>query len=283
MLGGRKMRVKKDYIRICVNILLILFALTALYPILWMLLNSFKTAREVIANPIGLPVEWVFTNYSKAVGAFDFLRYFFNSGVYTLGTIIITVLAGALFAYATARMEHKGAQFFYKYIQLGLVVPMSIIVLSLYVLLKDMGLKNTYMGTIFVYTASALPMSILILYAFMRGLPRALEEAAYIDGCGIIGAFVRIILPMVKSAVSTVIIIVFMLYTWNEYFVAFITIDDVKMRPIAVAIGYFSTSRGTEWGMLCAALVITSIPAIVIYLFGSQSIEEALTAGSSFK
>jgi raffinose/stachyose/melibiose transport system permease protein len=95
----------------------------------------------------------------------------------------------------------------------------------------------------------------------MRSLPKELEEAAYIDGCDIMGAFVKIILPMVKSAISTVAIIVFMQYTWNEYFIAFITIDDVKMRPIAVAIGYFSTSRGTEWGMLCAALVLTSIPA----------------------
>lgn len=274
---------KRNYSKIIVSTLLVIFALTALYPIVWMTINSFKSAREVIANPIGLPREWIFTNYANAVKAFDFAKYFLNSTVYTLGTIIITVLAASLFAYATARMECKGSEIAYKFIQVGLVVPMSIIVLSLYVLLKDLGLKNTYPGTILVYTASALPMSTLILYAFMRGLPKALEEAAYIDGCGIIGAFVRIILPMVKSAVSTVVIIVFMLYTWNEYFVAFITIDDVKMRPIAVAIGYFSTSRGTEWGMLCAALVITSIPAIVIYLFGSQSIEDALTAGSSFK
>lgn len=278
------MRIKKiDPIKCVINVCLVLFALTALYPILWMFLNSFKTAREVIANPIGLPWNWAFSNYKYATSAFDFKRYFFNSGIYTFGTILLTVATGSLFSYATARMSHKASDFVYKYIQLGLVVPMSIIVLALYVLLKDVGVKNTYIGTILVYTASALPMSILILYAFMRSLPRSLEEAAYIDGCGILGAFVRIILPMVKSAVSTVVIIVFMLYTWNEYFVAFITIDDVKMRPIAVAIGYFSTSRETEWGMLCAALVITSIPAIIIYLFGSENIEEALTAGAAFK
>ncbi|WP_105617755.1 carbohydrate ABC transporter permease [Vallitalea okinawensis] len=266
-----------------INILLVLFALSALYPILWMIINSFKTAREVIANPIGLPQVWSLANYSNAIGAFDFFRYFTNSGIYTIGTILLTVVTASLFAYATSRMDFRGREIIYRYIQLGLVVPMSIIILSLYVLLGDLGIKNTYIGTILVYTASALPMSILILYAFMRSLPRELEEAAYMDGCGIVGAFIRIILPMVKSAVSTVVIIVFMLYTWNEYFMAFITIDDVKMRPIAVAIGYFSTSRGTEWGMLCAALVITSIPAIIIYLLGSQSIEEALTAGSAIK
>lgn len=274
---------KKNKASKFITVLLVLFALSTMYPILWMVLNSFKTAQEVIANPIGLPQNWTFDNYVNAIKAFDFGRYFFNSMIYTAGTIILTVFCASWFAYATSRIEFKGSGLVYRFIQLGLVVPMSIIVLALYVLLGDLSLKNTYLGTILIYTASALPMSSLILYAFMRGLPKELEEAAYLDGCGVFGAFYRIILPMVKSAISTVIIIVFMQYTWNEYFTAFITIDDVKMRPIAVAIGYFSTSRGTEWGMLCAALVITSIPAIIIYLIGSDKIEEALTAGSALK
>ncbi len=199
------------------------------------------------------------------------------------GTILVTVICASLFAYAAARIDFKHSSVVMKFIQFGLVIPMSIIILSLYILLGDMHIKNTYMGTILVYTASALPMCILILYAFMRTLPYELEEASYIDGCGIFKAFYKIILPMVKSALSTVVIICFMNYSWNEYFTAFITIDDIKMRSIPVAIGYFSTSRGTEWGLLCAALVITSIPAIIIYLLGSEKIEQALTVGSAMK
>ncbi len=269
--------------RILISIFLVAFAITAVYPIVWMTLNSFKSAREVIANPLGLPETFNFDNYTGAVESFDFFRYMINSGIYTIGTILLVILISAPFAYATSRLPFKASKKLYSYVQLGLVTPISIIVLALYVLLGDLGLRSTYMGTIMVYTASALPMSILIIYAFMRSLPRELEEAAYIDGCGLIGAFAKIILPMVKSAISTVVIIVFMQYTWNEYFIAFITIDDVKMRPIAVAIGYFSSSRGTEWGMLCAALVLTSIPAILIYLFMSEKIEQALTAGSALK
>lgn len=265
------------------NGFLVVFALTTLYPIIWMVLNSFKTPQEVIGNPLGLPSSFSFNNYVDAVQAFDFGRYFLNSIIYTVGTIILTLICASMFAYATSRIKFRGNGYIYRFIQLGLVIPMSIIVLALYVLLGDLGLKNTYIGTILVYTAASLPVSTLIIYAFMRSLPRELEEAAYIDGCGIIGAFIRIIVPMVKSALSTVAIIVFMLHTWNEYFIAFITIDDVKMRPIAVAMGYFSTARGVEWGMLCAALVITSIPALLIYLFLSEKIEEALTAGSSLK
>jgi raffinose/stachyose/melibiose transport system permease protein len=276
------MKNKKISARI-IDIFLIGFAFTTVYPIVWMFLNSFKSSREVIANPLGLPESFTLNNYFGAVESFDFLRYFFNSAVYTGGTILLTLVCASMFAYATSRLEFRGSGTFYRFIQLGLVIPMSIIVLALYVLLGDIGLKNTYIGTILVYTASALPMSTLILYAFMRSLPRELEEAAYIDGCGIFETFVRIILPMVKSALSTVVIIVFMLYTWNEYFIAFITIDNVDMRSIAVAMGYFSTSRGTEWGMLCASLILTSIPAIAIYSFLSEQIESALTAGSALK
>jgi raffinose/stachyose/melibiose transport system permease protein len=274
---------KKSKGNIIVKVLLIAFALSAIYPIVWMMINSLKTAQEVIANPIGLPDVLRFSNYSEAVQAFDFFRYLLNSGIYTVGTIGVTVICASLFAYATARIEFRFNDLVMKYIQLGLVVPMAIIILSLYILLGDINLKNTYMGTILVYTASALPMSVLILYAFMRSLPFELEEAAYIDGCGAFKAFYKIILPMVKSALSTVVIICFMNYSWNEYFTAFITIDDIKMRSIPVAIGYFSTSRGTEWGLLCAALVVTSIPAIIIYLIGSEKIEEALTVGSAMK
>ncbi len=278
------MKMKKITLsQVLITAFLTVFAATAIYPIIWMSLNSFKTAREVIANPLGLPESFNFDNYIGAIESFDFFRYMFNSAVYTLGTILLVILIAAPFAYATSRINFKGSEKLYSYVQLGLVTPISIIVLALYVLLGDLGIRSTYMGTIMVYTASALPMSILIIYAFMRSLPRELEEAAYIDGCGLIGAFARIILPMVKSAISTVVIIVFMQYTWNEYFIAFITIDAVDMRPIAVAIGYFSTSRGTEWGMLCAALVLTSIPAILIYLLMSEKIEKALTAGSALK
>lgn len=266
-----------------IDIFLIVFAFTTIYPVVWMFLNSFKSSREVIANPMGLPESFNFSNYIGAFESFDFARYFFNSIAYTAGTIILTLVCASMFAYATSRLKFRGSGAVYRFIQLGLVIPMAIIVLALYVLLGDLGLKNTYLGTILVYTASALPMSTLILYAFMRSLPRELEEAAFIDGCGIFQTFIRIILPMVKSAMSTVIIIVFMLYTWNEYFIAFITIDDVDMRSIAVAMGYFSTSRGTEWGMLCASLVITSIPAIAIYSFLSEKIDQALTAGSALK
>lgn len=274
---------KKTISHKIVTILLILFALSTIYPIIWMVLNSFKSASEVIADPLGFPEIWRFENYSQVFSDLDFVRYLFNSAVYTTGTIFLVITIAAPFAYATSRLNTKWGQIVYRYVQFGLVIPIAIIVLALYILLGDLGLRSTYLGTILVYTASALPVSILILYAFMRSLPKELEEAAYIDGCGTFMAFVKIILPMVSSAVSAIAIIVFMQYTWNEYFIAFITIDKPSMMTIPVSLGYFSTSRGTNWGVLCAALVMSGIPSILLYLFMSERIEQALTVSAALK
>ncbi len=262
---------------------MIIFALSTIYPIVWMFLNSFKTASEVIANPLGLPTTWNFANYIQVFKDIPFVRYFLNSAVYTAGTIALVVAISAPFAYATSRMDTKWGHKVYQYVQIGLVTPIAIIVLGIYILLGQLGLRSTYFGTILVYTASALPVSILILYAFMRSLPKELEEAAYIDGCTTTQAFIKIICPMVMSAISAIAIIVFMQYTWNEYFIAFITIDSPNMISVPVALGYFSTSRGTNWGVLCAALVMSGIPSILLYLFMSEKIENALTVSAALK
>lgn len=266
-----------------ITILLVIFALSTLYPIVWMLLNSFKTASEVIANPVGFPDSWSLKNYFQVFNDIPFVRYFFNTLVYTIGTIFLVVLISAPFAYATARMGFKWTDKFYKYIQLGLVIPIAIIITSLYVFLYSTSLISTYHGMILVYTASSIPVSVLILYAYMRSLPNELEEAAYIDGCNTFMAFCRIILPMVKPAINTIAIIVFMQYTWNEYFIAFITINNPDMQSLPVAMGYFSTSRGTNWGVLCAALMMSSIPSLLVYLFMSEKIEKALTVSAALK
>lgn len=270
----------KDYI---IKVLLIICGITFVYPVVWILMVSLKSADEVFYNPLGLPRKWLFSNYHDATAAFDFIRYFLNSCVYTIGTIILTTICASLCGYALARMRNRLNKFLTNYIQLGLVLPISAGILSLYLLMKNLGIKNTYQGLILVYTASALSIAITIIYGYLRSLPYELEESAYIDGCGVLRAFISIILPMLSSAIVTIVIITFMNYSWNEYFIAFITVDSVKMRSIPVAIQYFSTNRGTEWGLMGAAMVMTSIPSILVYFVGSEKIEEALTTAAVIK
>lgn len=267
---------------IVIKVFLVICGLSFAFPILWMALTSLKADNEVYHNPLGLPEEWLFSNYPNAIKAFDFFRYVLNSSIYTLGTIVLTVACACLFAYAAARMKWKFSRFLMQYVQLGLLIPTAVVILSLYILLRDMHLKNTYMGIILVFTAGNIPFASLVLYGYFRSLPFELEESAFIDGSGVFRTFFSIIFPMITPAVVTLVIVIFM-SAWNEFFVSYIVIDDMKMRTIPVALQAFSSLRGTQWGLLGAALVVTSIPTLAIYLLGSEKIEDAISTTGIIK
>ena len=258
-------------------------SLVFVYPIIWMLLTSLKSNEEVFANPFGLPQVWMFSNYPDAIQSFDFLKYLFNSCVYTVGTTALTIVLAMMFAYAIARFNFRGKTLLMSFMQIGMVVPISVIIISLFVQLRQMGLRDTSLGLILVYTSSALPIAITILYGHFRSLPFELEESAYLDGCGPFRTFWQIMVPQVKPAVATVIIIVFMNYTWNEFTTAYILINDTGMRSLPIALTFFMSLRGTEWGMLASIMMLSSIPAIILYLLGNRQIENAICASTGLK
>ena len=266
-----------------VTTVFLLGALTFVYPIIWMLLTSFKADSEVFSNPFGLPHTWIFTNYPDAIRTFDFGRYLLNSCIYTVGTTVLTIVLAMMFAYAVARFEFKGKAILMSFMQLGMVVPISVIIIALFVQMRQMHLRDTYLGLILVYTSSALPIAITILYGHFRSLPYELEESAYMDGSGTFRTFWQIMVPMVRPAVVTVAIIIFMNYTWNEFTTAFILINDVKMRSLPIALTFFMSLRGTQWGMLASIMTLSSIPSIVLYLIGNQQIENAIGASTGLK
>ena len=277
MINGRKIQ------NAIISLILIILGMTFLYPMIWIVLTSFKNASEVYSSPFGLPQQWSFSNYIDSVKILGLTRYIINSFTYTVGTVILSIGTGSLFAYAAARMNWKRGTWGIQFFQTGLVIPVYTIIISLYILLRDSGLKNTFPGLIFVYSASALPITIMIFYGFFRSLPFELEESAFIDGANIFQAFLRIILPVSIPAIITTSIVVFMNYSWNEFPIAFITIDDQYMRSLPIAMTYFTTLRGTEWGLLGATMVISSLPPIILYLFASEKIENALTTASVLK
>ena len=266
-----------------ISLILIILGLTFLYPMVWIVLTSLKSAGEVYSNPFGLPQDWLFSNYTDSIMILGLSRYIVNSFTYTIGTVVLSIGAGSIFAYAAARMKWKRSNWGMTFFQTGLVIPIYTIIISLYILLRDTGLKNTYPGLIFVYAASALPITIMIFYGFFRSLPFELEESAYIDGANIFQTFRHIILPISVPAIITTSIVVFMNYSWNEFPIAFITIDDQYMRSLPIAMTYFTTLRGTEWGLLGATMVISSLPPILLYLFASDKIEKALTTAAVLK
>lgn len=266
-----------------VNALMILIGGSFLFPMYWMLNISFKSKSEVYDNPFGLPRQWVFNNYKDALEKYNFPRYLSNSLIYSAGTILITVFFGSMLAYCISRMNWKNKNLVLSYISMGLIIPAQVVIIPLLILTRDIGLKGTHMGLILPYSAFALSSCVLMLYAFFRSLPRELEEAACIDGCNIYQAYFRIILPVIKPAIATQCVLIFM-NTYNEFFLAFILGAEDRIRPLTVGLLNFFVSIGvSHWGQIGAAMIITSVPTIIVYIAGNEQIEKALTAGAILK
>ena len=274
---------KQKGVKTLVNSMMIITGITFLFPLFWMLNISFKSKSEVYDNPFGLPEEWVFTNYGDALEKFNFPRYLSNSVIYAVCTIIITVFLGSMLAYCISRMKWKFKNFALSYISMGLIIPAQVVIIPILIMTNKIGLKGTHLSLILPYSAFALSSCVLMLYAFFRGLPIALEEAACIDGCNIYQTYFKIILPIVKPAISTQCVLIFM-NTYNEFFLAFILGADDKIRPLTVGLLNFFVSIGVNhWGQIGAAMIITSLPTIIVYIIGNEQIENALTAGAILK
>lgn len=260
--------------------LLIFWTLVNLFPLYWMFTFSLKENSEIFGeNIIGLPRHWLWSNYSEALTTGNMARYFFNSIIVTGITIILTVFLALMATYALTRMEWRGRRLVNSIFMLGLTVPIHAAILPVFIILRTLKMTNSYQALIVPYTAFALAMAIMVSGSFITNIPTELEEAACIDGCGIFGIFFRIILPLMKPAMSTIAIFTF-LNAWNELMFAVIFISDSKYRTLSVGIQTLSGSYTTDWGPIGAALVIATFPTLLVYSFMSKKIQKSLIAGA---
>ena len=217
---------KKNIIGKIKFIVLLLIALTQLFPLYWLITFSLKSNTEIFGeNVIGLPKVWRWDNYITALSSSNLIRYFLNSVFYSVVTVVVAGIISSMAAYAIARMTWKLKNAVYGLFMIGIMIPAQAALLPLFQILDTLGLKGGYLGLMIPYIAGALPMSIMILVGFYRGIPREMEEAAYIDGCGIFKCFIQIIFPMVKPAIATASIFTF-LGTWNELMLANTFVDS---------------------------------------------------------
>ncbi|MBA4347631.1 MAG: ABC transporter permease [Clostridiales bacterium] len=269
--------------RFFIAIVLIQIGTTFLFPLLWMVNLSLKTTEDIYARPFGLPMPLDLGNYGKALSEFNFSVYFLNSVIYSVVSVCIILLLGSMLAYFLARMRFRYSGTIMNYLVLGMVVPSSVTIIPIYMMLQRAGLQNTRIGLILVYSAFGIAGTVVMMYAFMRSLPMELEEAALIDGCGIYRAFFSIILPCLKPAIFTRAVIEFM-GVWNDFFIAYILTSKDGLKTLQVGIMSFFVNLGTnQWGVIGAAMVISSLPILIVYLIFSEQIENALTAGAILK
>ncbi len=263
-----------------VYILFGFWALLNLFPVYWMFTFSLKSNAEIFGeNVAGLPNDWLWSNYAKALNVGNIGRYFSNSVIVAITTIAIVMFVSLMATFALTRFVWKGRKRMNKFFMLGLTIPIHASIVPIYVTLAKLHLLNTYFALIIPYAAFSLAMGILICTGFMQELPMDLDEAACIDGCGTWGIFFRIIVPLMKPAVATVSIYTF-LQCWNELMFANIFVSDSAHKTLPVGVQALSGQYMTEWGPVGAALVLATFPTLIFYAFFSKKIQASFIAGA---
>ena len=274
--AGNKITVGK----VLVYIVLVLWALISLFPVYWMLTFSLKNNSEIFgANVIGLPNYWVWENYTRAMNTGHMEVYFLNSLIVAVLTILITLVAAAMATYAMTRLVWKGRETMNKFFMLGLTIPIHAAIVPLYVVLGKAHLLNSHAALIIPYSAFSLAMGILICTGFMGDIPYDLDEAAFLDGCGVWGIFCRVIAPLMVPAISTVGIYTF-LQCWNELLFATIFVSDGVYRTLPVGVNQLVGQHTTDWGPVGAALAIATVPTMIVYALLSKKIQAGFIAGA---
>lgn len=271
---------KKSIGNIMLLIVLIIVAIIQLYPLIWLVLVSFKDNAEIFGgNVLGLPKVWRIANYKDALFGGNVGIYFINSLIVTVLTIIISDVLIATTSYAITRMRWRFSKVTLTIFLLGMMVPIHSTLLPLFIILKKLHILNTYWSLVIPYVAFALPMGIFIMTGFVRGIPFELEEAACLDGCNIYQTFFRIIVPLLKPSLATVSIFTY-LTSWNELMFANTFINSPKLKTLTVGIMSMAGQHMTEWGPIVAGLVIATLPTIAMYIPLSNQVQKSLVVGA---
>lgn len=265
--------------KILFYILVIAFVVLLLLPFIWQFLTSVKPLNEIAA----IPAKWIPSKiniqyYFNVFQKHPFGRYLLNSFIVALVTTVLSILIGASAAYALARLRFKGKKIMLMAILSISMFPTIATLSPLYLLLKKLHLLNQYGGLIIPYITFALPMAIWLLTNFFSQLPKGFEEAASIDGCSRAGIFFRIMLPLIKPAIFSVGLLVF-INAWNEYIYALTFMTNNNMRTVPVGIALFPSNYELPWGDMAAASVVVTVPLIILVLIFQKKIVAGLTTG----
>lgn len=264
-------------IRWIISIILIIYTLFTVFVVGVTFLDSLKSQTDLVTNFVGLPKKISFSSYTAVLHG-DFLKYFFNSVIVTVCGTGGCMLLSSMAAYGIARYEFKGKGFLSSYFLIGMMVPIQVSILPLFLMLRQMGLLNNLVGLILIYI-SGISMSCLIFQKFFRTIPKALEESARLDGCHDVKLFFRIILPICKPVLFTMALIT-AIGEWNDFYMPMVLLGNKNVTTLTLAIYRYIGQFIRYMSESMAAVVITLIPIVVIYFIFSSQIVEGLTGGA---
>ena len=257
---------------------ILLLALLALFPVLWVALSSFKPQSELFRFPLTfIPKEWTLENYIEAFSQGNFIRYFFNTVFVAVVATTITVLINVMAGYALAKYIFPGRDIIFFVMIATLMIPLQVIMIPIFLQLKQLGMLNSLWGIII--PPAATPTGIFLARQYMSSIPNSLIEAARIDGGSEFFIFRKIILPTSKPIIATITIFSFM-WRWNDYLWPLIVITDNKLQTMQQALANFVGQLQINWSSLLAMTTISMIPVIIVFIFFQRFFLAGMTAGA---
>ena len=269
----------KNISRIIFYVIAIVFALICLYPVFLMIVSSFKDNAEIFSSPLGLPSGLSFESYRQLLEQLPYFGYIKNSIIVSVTAVFLTLLFGSMASFYIARFDFKWNAFLFFFFLIGMMIPIKLGIIPLFLLMRKLQILDTLWSLILIYTGIGIPISVLILSRFFRTMPKELEEAARIDGCSNFKIFLHILMPLMKPALGTVMIIHF-ITIWNDFFFPLIFIQDEAKKTIPIGMLTLFSEYSTDWSVLFAGLTLSSLPMLVLFFFASKQFMEGITAGA---
>ncbi|HDK26075.1 MAG TPA: carbohydrate ABC transporter permease [Candidatus Atribacteria bacterium] len=275
------MRRRQDYMRI-LNLYLPLFLLLsfALFPYIWTILSSVKPASELFTKQIHyLPQAPTIKNYVSLFSLTNFLRYFSNSLIVALSTVVLATVISILAAYAFARFSFSMKSFLLVTVLVTTMFPKILLIIPLFRIFSFLGLMNTYIALILAHSTFTIPFAVWMLTGYLEMIPRELDEAALVDGCTKTQVLFKVILPLITPGIAATVVYIF-IQSWNDYLYAVMFTSDLATRTLPVGLKMFVGKFEVNWGWLTAGGVITSVPIILFFFIVQRHLIKGLTAGA---
>lgn len=260
-------------------LILTAWTLVVLFPLYTMIVNSFKSQKDIFRSPFSLPVNFTLEGYQNALSVGRFDLFFRNSLIITISSLTLIILFGSLAAYAIARWNSRLSSLIYFTFILGLLIPIRLGTISIIQIIIALKLNNSLLGLIPIYVAMGIPTAILVITAFIRNLPKDLLDAAAIDGASEWQIYSKIIMPLVRPALATVAIFN-LIPIWNDFWFPLILIRQESNRTIPLGVTLLFGQYQTNWTNILSVLSLASIPIIILYLLMASQFIKGLTAGA---
>ena len=271
------MKRRKLFSTIGINILAWALSIVLLAPLLLILFNSFKTGKAAAEMNLALPASLEWSNFAVVIEKGKLGTTFLNSMLYSVCSVLLCTLLCTMASYVLSRNRRRLHNFLYLFLVLGIAMPIDFI--PLMKVMQITKLMNTRIGIILLYTATQTPFNVFLIHSFVSKISPEIDEAAVIDGASPLGLFFRIVMPLMKPVLVTVMVLTF-LNTWNEFVMPLYFLGSTDKWPMTLAVYNFFGMYFKDWNLVCADIVLTSLPVIVVYLLGQKYIVSGMTAGA---